>query len=126
MKAVKYVWDSMVFESLIITSVKDNITYLFMEYLDNMNENGKLHSWAFDQGEREWVIDYLDFSQLNKEQAQVIKNELLEMNMMVGVRLNVQKHFIEALADLELILQGGIPRTHRIQGIVIDYQEYDH
>ena len=126
MKAIKYVWDSIVWESLIIDSVKDNIIYLFTEYLDSVNEQGRAHSWSFEQGEREWVVSYLDFSQLNKEQAQEVKNDLLEMNMIVGVRPHVRDYFIEALADLEIIIQDGVPRNHRVKGIVIDYQEYNH
>ena len=126
MKAIKYVWDSMVWESIVIDSINDNVIYLFMEYLDSMNEQGKAHSWSFEQGKREWVIDYLDFSCLNKEKAEVIKNDLLKLNMVAGIRPHVQKHFIEALADLEIIIQGGMPRNHRTQGIVIEYQEFDN
>ena len=127
MKAIKYVWDSMIWESLVIDSVKDNIIYVFTEYLDSINAQGKAHSWSFEQGRKEWVVSYLDFSTLNKEQAQEVKNDLLEMNMIVGVRPHVQEYFIEALADLEIIIQGGVPRTHRNNnGIVIDYQEFNH
>lgn len=46
--------------------------------------------------------------------------------MVAGIRPHVQKHFIEALADLEIIIQGGIPRNHRSQGIVIEYQEFNN
>lgn len=123
MKVVKYVWDSIVWESLIIDSVDDDLLHIFMKYLSSINKFGRVQKWINGQ-EKEWVIDYLTF-QVNKKQAQVIKDKLLEMNMLLGVRPQAQAYFIQALADLELIIQGVEPKSH-IQGIMIEYQEYSH
>jgi hypothetical protein len=69
----------------------------------------------------------LDLSNLNEAQAQCLKEELLELNTLVGVDPEQQDQFLKALRDLEKILQHNkhIP-THRecLQGVLIEQEEY--
>ena len=122
MKAIKYVFDSVVFESLVLTSAKDDIIYMMMEYF---NLGPIMHSYSFNQGRREWILQPLDCSELSVKDALKLRDELLDLNRVVGVN-DVQEYFLTALSDLEDVIRGNKPSTHRKPGIVIDYQEFNH
>lgn len=123
MKAIKYVRDSKVYESLIIDNINDNVIYLFMEYMCN---GTTMHSYSFNKGRREWTLLPLDFTELTAEEASKFEADLLELNQVVGINDNAVEYYLTALADLRSIIKGNHPFSHRQRGIVIEYQEFNH
>ena len=107
MKAIKFVSDSTIHTSFIITDpLVDQVVNLFIEDLVDLP---------------------LDLSKLNEHQARCLFDELIEYNAVVGVDLEEQDQFLTALRDLEKILQHNkhIP-THRecLQGVLIEQEGY--
>ena len=107
MITLKFVSNSAIHASFIITDpLKDPVVNLFMEDLVDLP---------------------LDLSNLNEAQAQCLKEELLELNTLVGVDPEQQDQFLTALRDLEKILQHNkhIP-THRecLSGVLIEQERW--
>ena len=107
MITLKFVVNSIIRTSFIITDpLVDQVVNLFIEDLVDLP---------------------LDLSNLNEEQAKLLKEELLELNTLVGVDPEQQDQLLTALRDLEKILQHSkhIP-THRecLQGVLIEQEGY--
>lgn len=107
MKTLKIVSNGTIRTAYIITDpIRDQVVNLFIEDLVDIP---------------------LDLSNLNEVQAKHLKEELLELNTLVGVDPEQQDQFLKALRDLEMILQHNkhIP-THRecSQGVLIEYWEW--
>lgn len=118
MKAIKYVNNSSVFESLIITNPIEGVNPM-MDYLLNGG-----YSWSFNQGLHEWTIDLLDLTELSVDQAQEFKNLLLELEELAGIDEPVQKYFNSAICDCNAIIAGIKPLTHRKEGVIISLYNF--
>lgn len=107
MITLKFVSNSAIRTSFVITDpLVDQVVNLFMEDLVDLP---------------------LDLSNLNEEQAKLLKEELLGLNTIAGIDPEQQDQFLTALRDLEKILQHNkhIP-THRecLKGVLIEQERW--
>lgn len=120
MKAIKYVFNSEVYENLIITKPEE-IYWLFMEYLRNGGT-----SWSHASGRKTWSINFLNLSELTVAQAKELMANLHDLKEVAGIEPEILDFYCEALADCRRIIYGKKARDHMIpNGIVIEYKEFD-